>query len=257
MSELPEPDNWRDRPIAFVFGLLLFGASAVVATAWTVDRLQRGEYLTAAITAGGAVFGFCFGLATVLRRFRPTTLRGTADATHGTTLLPDRVSAWLAAIALAAAVPSGLLYVTYVPQGRVDLPLSPGQKIFSPILIGAIVVIAAIGLCSMARRRGNGHIRLAEREFEFADVMFRQRGSWADVTDISDVTPGKQQAPQPIVFVMKEARPIVIKNADGYGPDGAALYWMVRHYWKHPEDRAELGDGRALERLRDKQFAAE
>ena len=42
-----------------------------------------------------------------------------------------------------------------------------------------------------------------------------------------------------------------------YAPNGAALYWMVRHYWKHPEDRAELTDGRALERLRTEQFEAE
>ena len=29
---------------------------------------------------------------------------------------------------------------------------------------------------------------------------------------------------------------------------------MIRHYWKHPENRAELTDGRALERLRNEQF---
>jgi hypothetical protein len=30
---------------------------------------------------------------------------------------------------------------------------------------------------------------------------------------------------------------------------------MVRHYWRHPDDRSELTDGRALERLRDEPFA--
>jgi hypothetical protein len=47
------------------------------------------------------------------------------------------------------------------------------------------------------------------------------------------------------------------KTIDGaylYVPNGAGLYWMVRHYWRHPEDRVELIDHRALERLRDGQF---
>ena len=29
---------------------------------------------------------------------------------------------------------------------------------------------------------------------------------------------------------------------------------MIQPYWKHPENRAELTDGRALERLRKEQF---
>lgn len=32
---------------------------------------------------------------------------------------------------------------------------------------------------------------------------------------------------------------------------------MARHYWRHPEDRNELTDGRALDRLRNDQFEPE
>ena len=41
----------------------------------------------------------------------------------------------------------------------------------------------------------------------------------------------------------------MIDGADFYVPNGVGLYWAVRHYWRHPEDRVELGDGRALQRL--------
>ena len=57
---------------------------------------------------------------------------------------------------------------------------------------------------------------------------------------------------------LKDAKPIVFANADRFASSfGAALYWMVRHYWKRPENRAELTDGRALERLHNEQFDSE
>ncbi|MFA7513234.1 MAG: hypothetical protein WCZ29_22390 [Mycolicibacterium vanbaalenii] len=42
--------------------------------------------------------------------------------------------------------------------------------------------------------------------------------------------------------------------ADIYVPGGAGLYWLVRHYWKHPGDREELVDGRAPKRLAEGKF---
>jgi hypothetical protein len=45
-----------------------------------------------------------------------------------------------------------------------------------------------------------------------------------------------------------------VVNAANFTPHGVALYWMMRHYWRHPEDRIELTDGRALERLRNEDF---
>lgn len=53
---------------------------------------------------------------------------------------------------------------------------------------------------------------------------------------------------------MKDGHEEIISVADIYLPRGAALYWLVRHYWKHPEDRMELVDDRAAKRLRDGRF---
>jgi hypothetical protein len=42
----------------------------------------------------------------------------------------------------------------------------------------------------------------------------------------------------------------VINGAGTYTRGGAELHWMVWHYWRHPLDRAELADGRAVARYR-------
>jgi len=41
----------------------------------------------------------------------------------------------------------------------------------------------------------------------------------------------------------------VIAGASAYAPDGAALFWLIRYYWRHPEARGELTNGTAIERL--------
>jgi hypothetical protein len=99
-------------------------------------------------------------------------------------------------------------------------------------------------------------LRLTPDGIENANIFQTRQGSWDDVTDVSDETANKN-ARQPISILMKDAKPILIQNASGYAPSGAALYWMVRHYWKHPEDRGELTDGHALERLRNEDFEPE
>jgi hypothetical protein len=130
------------------------------------------------------------------------------------------------------------------------------EQIFSPILIGLAVAVAVWGLTSLLRRRTTGYVRLTPRGFELANLVLTQEGTWDDVVDITDEYLDKQ-ARHHTVFVMKEGKPKVLKNTSGFVPSGAALYWMIRHYWKHPEDRGELTDGIAIERLRKEQFVAE
>lgn len=251
---LREPGNWRERDLTVALGLLLFGASGVVGAFWTIGAVRHGDFLTAVITAGGTVFAFGFCAIAGVGRFRRVALRGTVDA-NGTVLRPDPLGTWLICITFAAVVPSGVLYVIFVPQGVVDMPLSRGEQIFTPILIGFLVAIAAGGLVAYARR-GPGHLLLSPQGFEIRELVSTKRGSWSDVTDVTDNAP-QVRARHPIAILMKDGQPHIIQGASGYAPNGAALYWMIRHYWKHPENRAELTDGRALERLRDEQFAPE
>ena len=253
MIDLPEPKNWNDRTATIMLGLCLFGISAAVGAYWTVDRFLRNDCLTASITLGGAVFACCFALMAARAEFHQVELRANVDPT-GTVLRPDPVAVWLIIIACVAAIPSGLLYVIFVPRGRVDLPLSRGEQIFSPILVGLLVVFAAGAVIAYVVR-GPGHLKLTPHGFEVVELITTRRGDWSDLSEITDHAPGKS-AHQPIVLVFKQ-KTVIIQNASGYVPGGAALYWMVRHYWLHPEDRLELTDERAIERLRTDDFTVE
>ena len=56
---------------------------------------------------------------------------------------------------------------------------------------------------------------------------------------------------------MRDGPPQVVKSVDGYGPYGSAVYWAIRHYWLHPENRSELASGKAIERLQARDFKIE
>jgi hypothetical protein len=119
------------------------------------------------------------------------------------------------------------------------------------------LTLSAIGLIALIARGGSGYLRVAPHGIENADIVHTRKVSWDDVIEVTDEAP-KTPSRDPIVLVTKnDERPIVVGNASGYAPNGAALYWMIQHYWKHLENRAELTDGRALERLRNEQFDPE
>lgn len=77
--------------------------------------------------------------------------------------------------------------------------------------------------------------------------------AWEDIANVLD-EPSKKRTRKAVVLALKDGSEAIIEGADLYVPGGVGLYWMVRHYWRHLEDRAELADGRALERLHDQRF---
>ena len=116
------------------------------------------------------------------------------------------------------------------------------------------VVIGGFGILAAATRRGGiGYVRLTRSGFEIAELARTGQGLWADVREVSDEAIDKRTQ-HPIDVEMTDGSSQVIHWAADFTPQGIALYWMVRHYWLHPEDRAELADGRAVERLRDEDF---
>lgn len=257
MRPLPTPPNWADRlPVLARFGFLLFVGGAIFSVAQSATAVHRGDYIAATITGGFAVFSSGLVLAIAVGRLRSNTLRGVSAAT-GTTFHPDPAATWFLGIALVGAIVSSAFYVIFVPRGHVDIPFtSPGGGGRSLSLMWSLLIIALGGLVALIVRRRTGYLRLAPHGIESADIRHTRNASWDDITDITDEAP-KKTSHQPIVFGTRDAKPIVVNNASGYAPNGAALYWMIRHYWKHPENRDELTDGRALERLRNEQFEPE
>jgi hypothetical protein len=249
--DLPKPRRWRNGTAVLVFAILLFGTTGIAALVIAVKAIAVGDLLTTAVVLGSAVFCMCASLIGIRILFMKPTLRASFDG-DGTTLRADLPSLVLGFVALGAAIPTGILYCIYVPQGRVDIPLSAGDRVFSPYLIALLVLIALWGFVSLATRREAGHFTLSTDGYEIVTLGVRAvRGAWDAVVDIGSV---HKKTRRPIVFVLRDGRADVLRNASGFAPNGAAVYWMVRHYWLQPEDRSELTDGRALERLKAQRF---
>jgi hypothetical protein len=183
-----------------------------------------------------------------------TSLRAETDS-DGTVLRPDRLFSTLMIVGFAFVVPSGLVFIVYAPTGRLDIPISRGYQIFSPIVMAIAVVAAVVGLVSVLRRGGIGYLKLTPEGIDIANIISTKYVDWDDVVDVKDDTDTKRRTRKAIVFCLKDGSEEIVDGADFYVPRGAALYWMVQHYWHHADDRAELTDERALERLRDERFA--
>jgi hypothetical protein len=183
-----------------------------------------------------------------------TSLRAETDS-DGTILRPDRRFSTLMIVGFATVVPSGLVFIIYAPTGGLDIPMSRGYQIFSPIVMALAVVAAVMGLVSVVRRGGIGYLKLTPEGIDVANIISTKYVDWDDVVDVKDNTDTKRRTRKAIVFCLQDGSEEIVDGADFYVPNGIALYWMVRHYWRHPDDRSELTDGRALERLGGERFA--
>ncbi len=213
---------------------------------------MRGHFLTTVIVVGWVAPMLAAAAAIGRASLGRTALRTDVDVT-GTTVFPDR---WLSILmfgALAMLIPAGILFVIYVPRGAVDLSMSRGMQIFSPVLMAGAVVTAVVGLLVAWRRGGMGYLKLAPSGLEIANVAFTTFVAWEDVIDVKDHAETKKTR-KAVVLCRRDGKEEVIEGMDLYVARGVPLYWMVRHYWRHPEERRELIDGRALQRLHDERF---
>ena len=159
-------------------------------------------------------------------------------------------------IALIGAAFGSGLYVVFIPHGVTELPFAaPGRGLVNQSLMGSLLVLSLIGLAALVKRREPGYLRIGRDGVENADIFRTRTARWEDIVDITDKADKRSRIP--IVLILRDDKPIVVPNAASYAAGSSALYWMVRHYWKHPENRIELTDGWALERLRTEQFEAE
>ncbi|MGJ6124951.1 hypothetical protein QN239_20505 [Mycolicibacterium sp. Y3] len=233
---------------------VLFGFSLIVglSLAWGCITFTRGHYLTSAIIFGVMAFPSAVVIALLLVSFGHTRLNVTSDAT-GFTIRPDRRSTALFFVGIALFIPAGILFVIFTPTGQVDIPMSRGWQIFSPIGMGFGVIAAITGVLSAVRRGGIGYLKLTPTGIVNANIAFTTTHSWDDIGGVA-ATSNKRHTRKALVLKLRDGGEDVIESADLYTPGGTALFWMMRHYWQNPHDRVELADGRALERLRQQSF---
>ncbi|MDG4663673.1 hypothetical protein [Mycobacterium sp. 236(2023)] len=250
--DLPEPAEWRRRrwlgPLLLVIGAgvaIGYGALGVVATA-------RASYLTAAVTSGFAVSTLLFIAALVPVMGGHTVERTRTDAT-GLTMVPDRRFTLLVTAAILVALPSLVIFTVFAPLGRIDFATGRILQVAFPVLGAFAVIVTVAGLVTAWRRGGIGHVTLSPVMIENADVLSVRRFEWDDVVDVVGHAESKK-ASRAVVLRLRDGGEEVIGNANVYVRGGAALYWLVRHYWKHPEDRDELVDARASKRWQEGRF---
>ncbi|MBP2454151.1 hypothetical protein [Mycolicibacterium lutetiense] len=252
---LPEPKNWAEAgKRVFWVALAVFAGVAYFIIRGILAGL-RGNYLTTVLTFGFVTFPILMMAALLLAAAGKTQTRTSSDAT-GFTVWPDKRFSMLYLTGFAVAGPSALLLAFFVPRGAIDIPMSRGMQIFSPALFVAFAVWAAIGLIAWVRRGGVGYLKVTPATVEIADVIKTRAVEWDDIVDIKDHSETKdgKKAGRSVVLCLRDGSEKVIGALNLYVPRGVALYWLVRHYWRHPEDRTELVDSRAPKRFRDGRF---
>jgi hypothetical protein len=244
---LPEPTNWPKDGTRLVRVTAVIGVFIGLGVLFCIRNVLQGDYLSALVILVLQV-PFLLALIAIHRvAGGRTTLRATMDST-GTTLRADRTFSTLVLIAFAVMVPLGLVVVAFTLTGQLHMFTSMGGKIVSVALAAAITVTAAVGLISVWRRGGAGYVKLAPTGIDVADMFRTTSVAWKDVVTVDDHAESKKSR-KAVVIKHSGGTESVIDGADFYVPNGVGLYWAVRHYWRHPEDRVELGDGRALQRL--------
>lgn len=250
---MPEPANWSTGRARVVW---ICGAVAVVLSGsvyWAVRAVLRGEYLTVIGLSGIVVFPLLMVMALALVMLGRTSLRGSFDSS-GSTLRTDRTFEGCFYVGLVATIVGGAVLVRYLPTGTLAIPMSRGWQIFSPALVVVAIVFAVIGLVSAWRRGGLGYVKLTPAGVDIANILSTQSVRWDDIVGVADYSDVNTKTRKAIVLRLEDGVEKVVDGADFYAPRGAGLYWMVRHYWRHPDKRAELTDGRALERLSGQRF---
>lgn len=250
---LPEPANWpagKRRLRRLRLGLEAFVAVGVfVGTrSWL-----GGAVLEAFVSAGFLVPLVLTVIAVHLVARGRTSMRGTHDPT-GTMLRPDRTFSTLMLLIIAACIPVGLVIVVFTLTGDLHLFASKRAQIGAVVGMTLATVTATSGLFSAWRRGGVGYLKLTLSGIDVADILHTKSVRWDDVVAVDDHPESTKTTRKAVVLRLRNGTESTIDGADFYVPGGVGLYWMVRHYWRHPDDRAELTDGRALQRLDQGRF---
>lgn len=252
---LPEPEAWqRARPKLrwlYAAGFLLIG----IGLQYGVSAAIRGSYPTAVFTLllAATPLPVAIGMARASYGLVPYRVRYDAS---GTSVLPDRWLGVLGIVMVLTFAAAALLYNVLYFTGTLDTSTSSLPRRASPYAFAGVAILV-VGRLVVGRRRGNGwgHVRLTPAGIENTDLIHTQFYAWDDIADVLD-EPEKRRTRKAVVLALKDGSEAIIEGADLYVPRGVGLYWMVRHYWRHPEERSELTDGRALKRLTDQRFEA-
>jgi len=251
---LPRPAAWRGSrtPLSVAVSLAFIGAAVPCAVKGAKSAVAA-DYPTAAIALTAVATLILLAGTLIVVAVTQSITPVVRDEHNATLLLADRRIQILYRASFLSGVACTALFAILVPLGKTSFNLSGGGHTFYPIWAGIIAVLLLIPLVRSLRREGMCYVRLSASEIKLDDGYSSFESRWSDIKTVADSTP-KSKGRRLIVFNLADGTARSFNASGMFTPGGIALYWMIRHYWKHPEDRAELADGRALVRLRDERF---
>ncbi|MUL83855.1 MULTISPECIES: hypothetical protein [unclassified Mycolicibacterium] len=234
--------------VAIPMGLLAIG--------WTVVCIGRGEFLTAVVTAGLGAASFAMTVPPALSLAGRITPRGFCDG-EGTTFRPDLIFEIAVRVMVLGLVFACTLFAIFNPLGRLDIPVPQSARYSIPFMAGALTLMGFPVIWLMIRRGGTKYLRLTPAGYEVAEGYRPECGGWDEVADVTDVVPESyRQVPNALVLMKTDGTAAVLA-AGPITPGGQDLRELVRFYWREPQCRSELMDGRAIERLAERRFKAD
>lgn len=250
---LPEPPGWERGRRAFVWVLVGMSAFTALALYSVIVALISDQWAPAFAWFALSVMVATVAGALVLVQSGRTSLRVEQDPT-GTALLPDRRFVVLMLVGCVIGVMGIVAFTLLLALGQLDTAMP--KKLQISLIVAAAVAMISAGSAAIAswRRGGIGYVKLTPQGVDVADMVRTKSCGWDELETVTDHSEVAKRTRRAVVLRPRDVKEIVIEGADFYIPGGAPLYWMIRHYWRHPEDRRELVDARAGERLRDGRF---
>ncbi|MEC9323400.1 MAG: hypothetical protein VYB90_06155 [Actinomycetota bacterium] len=252
---LPEPENWAQT------GKVALSVKVVLAVAFCYVVIRglvavwEGSYLTAIVWWATLGTPFLLVAAYLAVAVGGARQRVSSDSS-GLTFRPDKRLSVAYFVVMAVLVPAAALFAVLLSRGELHVSTTRGMQIAVSVAFWALALLAVVALAAGIRRGGSGYLKFTPTRIEIADVLKTRGVPWNDVVDVRDAaaTAKANHGGRAAVLCLREGTEEVVSGLPLYVTNGVALYWLVRHYWKHPEHRDELVDGRAPRRLAEGEF---
>jgi hypothetical protein len=225
--------------IATAFLWIVFGPFGVFCLAWACIYVTRGEYLSALVALGSAVFtlGLVVMLAVVaLRKVEPRVQREAG----GLLVRPDRRVDYLLVASTFGGFVAMACYAIFAPLGMIAIRVPRNDERYFVFTCAAAVLVGVFSLRQIIRRRGTSYVRMTVRGLETGNTVSSADRSWDEMTDVAD-RPLNARRPTGATYITTADGRTRVLPSDWYTPGGDALREWVRFYWKHPEDRLDRG----------------
>lgn len=228
------------------FGIAATLAFIAMLAFWAFSAAKQLSLVTLAVIIGLALTGI-YSIF-MMTQSKTVAFQASFDAT-GTRLRPDkRIENNLRRLIVTAGISTWLMFLAWV-FGVLYLPLGNAQHVF-PLCAGAAAAVLTWCWIKLVRQGSLSYLFLTPEGFEFSTLREPKTGKWAEVENVADKVPGEERFWNPMVVTVAGGATLLMEAPGIYTPKGTALVELVRFYWQHPEQRDELTDGRAVERLR-------